>query len=140
MYCLLLCRTRLGTVHIPYPWRGNSYSNSSNSIQERRGRCSSSSIICIVSVKQRITNIHVHHQSLTNIPIIIIVLLYILNIIIYNNQQQQEKQKQNGKECYYLLYCSSCSTIRYMNNCRTITYYMYIHDKKSNMSSINELY
>ena len=36
---ILLCRTRsgTGTVHTPYPWRGNSYSSSS---QERRGRVS----------------------------------------------------------------------------------------------------
>ena len=29
-----MCRTQLGTVYTPYPWRGNSYS-----IGERRGRC-----------------------------------------------------------------------------------------------------
>ena len=26
IYCLLSCRTRLGTVYTPYQWRGNSYS------------------------------------------------------------------------------------------------------------------
>mmetsp|Transcript_11215 Transcript_11215/g.12620 ORF Transcript_11215/g.12620 Transcript_11215/m.12620 type:complete len:89 (-) Transcript_11215:48-314(-) len=37
-----MCRTQLGTVHTPYPWRGNSYSSS---IGERRGRCSGIIII-----------------------------------------------------------------------------------------------
>ena len=35
--------TRLGTVHMPYPWRGNSYSSSS--IGERRGSCNGIIII-----------------------------------------------------------------------------------------------
>ena len=32
---IMLCRTRLGTVFMSYPWRGNSYSSSS---REKRGR------------------------------------------------------------------------------------------------------
>ena len=35
-YCLLSYRTRLDTIHTPYPWQGTSYSSST---QERRGGC-----------------------------------------------------------------------------------------------------
>ena len=52
IYCLLSCHIRLGTVHMPYPWKGNSYSNST--VRERRERWSSSIIIHMVPIGTRI--------------------------------------------------------------------------------------
>jgi len=78
---------------------------------------------------------HTFASSLTNILICYYYFVVHTNTIIYNKQHQQknekEKEKESGKECYYLLYCSHCSSIQYMSNCRTITYYMYIHDEKA---------
>ena len=44
---ILSCRTRLGTVLMSYPRRGNSYSSSS---QERRGRRCGIIIICMIPI------------------------------------------------------------------------------------------
>ena len=51
-HCRLSCRTQLGTVHTPYPWRGNSYNSSSRERRER-GRVSGITIR-IVSTGQYI--------------------------------------------------------------------------------------
>jgi len=86
IYCLLSCRTRLGTILIPYQWKGNSYTSSSS--QERTRRYSGVNYYRFGFVVRTIT-------------------------IIYNNQQQQKNEKKRGKECYRLLYSSHLPTILY---------------------------
>ena len=55
----IICRTQLGTILKSYPWRGNSYSRSS---QERREKCCGIIIICMVPIGQYIIHRTRHTQ------------------------------------------------------------------------------
>ena len=92
-----------------------------------RPACSSSSMIHYSSLSTY-TCIIDHWPTYQSI---IFVSSYVPNTILYNNQQQQEKEKGDGKESYYLLYCSHRCTIQYISNCRIIQQTIYIHNKKA---------
>jgi len=55
----IMCCTRLDTILMLYPWRGNSYSRSS---RERRGRCCGIIITHIVPIGQYIIHRTQHTQ------------------------------------------------------------------------------
>ena len=82
---MVICCTKIGTVHTPYPWQGNSYSNCNN--RERRGRNSDIIIICMRPIKNYVPVPYIHAMPYPWCSgIIIILMVPIGQYIIYRTQ------------------------------------------------------